>query len=251
MRVTILGSGTSTGVPMVGCLCPVCTSDDPRDNRTRTSLLVENNGKYLLVDTSTDLRTQAIREKIPAIDAVLYTHPHADHIHGIDDLRGFHFISRRIVPCYATAETLAEIDSKFSYIFTGHSRYGYHQLLEPHPLTGPFTLFGVDITPVPLLHGSMQSTGFRFGKLAYLTDCSSIPAESMQLLDGLDILIIDALRRTPHPHHFNFESAMDISVRIGAKRTFFTHLTHEIAHHEEAELPEGVFLAFDGLKFEL
>jgi phosphoribosyl 1,2-cyclic phosphate phosphodiesterase len=251
MKVTILGSGTSTGVPMVGCRCPVCTSDDPRDNRTRTSLLVENNGKYLLVDTATDLRSQAIREKIPAIDAVLYTHPHADHIHGIDDLRGFHFISRKIIPCYATPETLAEIDSKFSYIFTGHTTYGYHQLLEPHPLTGPFTLFGIDITPVPLLHGSMQSTGFRFDKLAYLTDCSSIPAGSMQLLAGLDILIIDALRHTPHPHHFNFASAIDISVRIGAKKTYFTHLTHEIAHRDEAGLPEGIFLAFDGLQFEL
>lgn len=251
MNITILGSGTSTGVPMVGCRCPVCTSDDPRDIRTRTSLLVENNGRYLLVDTSTDLRIQAIREKIPAIDAVLYTHPHADHIHGIDDLRGFHFISRRIIPCYATAETLAEIDSKFSYIFTGHSRYGYHQLLEPHPLAGPFTLFGVDIVPIPLWHGSMQSTGFRFGNLAYLTDCSSIPAESMQLLAGLEILVIDALRRTPHPHHFNFDSAAETAARIGARRTFFTHLTHEIAHRDEATLPEGIFLAYDGLTFEL
>ena len=251
MKVTILGSGTSTGVPMVGCHCPVCTSDDLRDNRTRTSLLVENNGKYLLVDTATDLRSQAIREKIPAIDAVLYTHPHADHIHGIDDLRGFHFISREIIPCYATADTLAEIDSKFSYIFTGHATYGYHQLLEPHPLTGPFTLFGVNIIPVPLLHGSMQSTGFRFGNFAYLTDCSSIPAESMQLLAGLDILVIDALRHTPHPHHFNFAGAIEISIRIGAKRTYFTHLTHEISHREEAELPEGIFLAYDGLQFEL
>lgn len=251
MKVTILGSGTSTGVPMVGCSCPVCTSDDPRDKRTRTSLLVENNDKYILVDTATDLRTQAIRERIPTIDAVLYTHPHADHIHGIDDLRGFHFISRRIIPCYATSETLAEIDSKFSYIFTGHPGYGYHQLLEPHPLDGPLSLFGVNITPVPLLHGSMPSTGFRFGNFAYLTDCSSIPEASMQLLTGLDILVIDALRRTPHPHHFNFESAMDISGQIGARQTYFTHLTHEISHREETQLPEGIFLAFDGLKFDL
>ncbi|NJD91445.1 MAG: MBL fold metallo-hydrolase, partial [Geobacter sp.] len=218
---------------------------------TRTSLLVENGSKFILVDTATDLRIQAIREGIPAIDAVLYTHPHADHIHGIDDLRGFHFITRKIIPCYATAETLAEIDGKFSYIFTGHSKYGYHQLLEPHPLTGPFNLFDVDIVPVPLLHGSMQATGFRFNNFAYLTDCSSIPADSMQLLAGLDVLVIDALRHTPHPHHFNFASAIDIAARIGARQTYFTHLTHEISHQEEAGLPEGIFLAYDGLKFEL
>lgn len=251
MKFTILGSGTSTGVPMVGCRCSVCSSDDPKDKRTRASLLIEHDGRYILVDTSTDLRTQAIREKIPRIDAVLFTHAHADHIHGIDDLRGFHFLEKKIIPCYASKETLGEIDSKFSYIFNGRSLYGYHQLLEPHAVDGPFELFGVKITPIPLMHGSMQATGFRFGDFAYLTDCSSIPDSSMTLLKGLDVLVIDALRHTPHPHHFNIESAIRISGAIAAKKTFFTHLTHEIPHSEESTLPGAIFFAYDGLTLEL
>ncbi len=251
MKLTILGSGTSTGVPMVGCRCAVCSSDDPKDKRTRASVLVENDGRYILVDTSTDLRAQALRESIPGIDAVLFTHAHADHIHGIDDLRGFHFLSKRVIPCYASKETLAEIDSKFSYIFTGKSHYGYHQLLEPHAVDTSFELFGICVTPIPLLHGGMQATGFRFGNFAYLTDCSSIPDDSMALLGNLDILVIDALRHTPHPHHFNIEGAVEVSGVIGAKQTFFTHLTHEIPQSEESTLPATVFFAYDGLTLEL
>jgi phosphoribosyl 1,2-cyclic phosphate phosphodiesterase len=251
MKFTILGSGTSTGVPMVGCSCSVCSSDDPKDKRTRASLLVENNGRYILVDTSTDLRNQAIRESIPRIDAVLFTHAHADHIHGIDDLRGFHFLDKKIIPCFASKETLAEIDGKFSYIFTGRADYGYHQLLEPHEVAAPFELFGVKVTPIPMMHGSMQATGFSFGNFAYLTDCSSIPDDSMKLLKNLDILVIDALRHTPHPHHFNIEGAIKASGLIGAKKTFLTHLTHEIPHSEESTLPDGIFFAYDGLTLEL
>lgn len=251
MKFTILGSGTSTGIPMVGCGCKVCRSPDPKDKRTRTSLLVENNGLRILVDTSTDLRFQAIRENIPDIDAVLFTHAHADHIHGIDDLRGFHFIHKNIVPCYASENTLAIIDSKFSYIFTGHPDYGYHQLLEPHPVEAPFPLFGLQVTPVPLLHGNMAATGFRFDNFAYLTDCSAIPDSSMKLLEGVEVLVIDALRYTPHPHHFNIEGAINISQKIGAVKTYLTHLTHEISHAEETSLPDGIFFAYDGLKIEL
>jgi len=251
MKFTILGSGTSTGIPMVGCSCEVCRSADPKDNRTRTSLLVENEGKYILVDTSTDLRIQAIRHNIPSIDAVLFTHAHADHIHGIDDLRGFHFIHKNIIPCYASEETLLNIDSKFSYIFTGHSNYGYHQLLEPHTVDKPFRLFGLTVTPIPLMHGTIMTTGFRFNNIAYLTDCSSIPDESMNLLHGLDTLIIDALRHTPHPHHFNIAGAIEVSQEIGAGRTFLTHLTHEISHSDGASLPERVFFAYDGLTLKL
>ena len=251
MKITILGSGTSTGIPMVGCSCRVCKSADPKDSRTRASLLVENDGCYLLVDTSTDLRTQAIRESIPTIDAVLFTHAHADHIHGIDDLRGFHFNHKTIIPCYASAETLANIGSKFAYIFTGRSHYGYHQLLEPHAVAAAFSLFGLTVTPIPLLHGSMPATGFRFNDFAYLTDCSSIPEESMNLLADIDTLVIDALRHTPHPHHFNIEGAVKVSQRIGARKTFLTHLTHEISHSEETSLPEGIFFAYDGLSLQL
>ena len=155
-----------------------------------------------LVDTSTDLRSQAIRQNIPKIDAVLFTHAHADHIHGIDDLRGFHFLHKNIIPCYATQETIDSIDSKFSYIFTGHLLW-----LSPASRTtcidNPFTLFGLTIIPIPLVHGTMLSTGFRFNNFAYLTDCNSIADASLPLLQGLDVLVIDALRYTPHPHHFN------------------------------------------------
>lgn len=249
MKITILGSGTSTGVPMVGCNCPVCRSTDPRDKRTRASLLVEHDGNFILVDTSTDLRAQAVREQIPRIDAVLFTHAHADHIHGIDDLRGFHFQHRKIIPCFGSKETLATIDGKFSYIFEGLSAAGYHQLLEAYEIEAPFDLFGLRIIPVPLLHGGMPATGFRFGNFAYLTDCNQIPESSMASLSGLDTLVIDALRYTPHPHHFNIAEAIKVSRALAPKQTFLTHLTHEVPQAEEHNLPEGVFLAYDGLSF--
>lgn len=249
MKITILGSGTSTGIPMVGCHCRVCSSTDPKDNRTRASLLVEHDGHYLLVDTSTDLRSQALREAIPRIDAVLYTHAHADHIHGIDDLRGFHFLNRKVIPCYASAETLARIDSKFAYIFSGKAEDGYHQLLEPHTIDGAFDLFGLKVMPIPLLHGAMPATGFRFGSFAYLTDCSDIPAASLALLQGLEVLVIDALRYSPHPHHFNITGAIETAKRIGAAKTYLTHLTHEVSHEEENKLPPSICFAYDGLSF--
>jgi len=251
MKITILGSGTSTGIPMVGCHCQVCSSDDPRNKRTRTSLLVVHDGYYILVDTSTDLRVQALRENIPKIDAVLYTHAHADHIHGIDDLRGFHFQHKKIIPCYASQETLDSIDSKFSYIFTGLSEDGYHQLLEPQPVAGSFELFGLEITPIPLLHGAMPTTGFRFGGFAYLTDCSGLADAALPLLQGLDVLVIDALRYTPHPNHFNIPGAIETAQRIGAARTYLTHLTHEVPHEDENRLPADIFFAYDGLSFDL
>lgn len=235
---------------MVGCSCPVCSSTNPKDNRTRASLLVEHDGRFILVDTSTDFRTQAIREKIPKIDAVLFTHAHADHVHGIDDLRGFHFLHRIVIPCFASKETMESISSKFSYIFTGRSSDGYHQLLEANIMEGSFELFGLSITPVPLMHGRMPVSGFRFGNVAYLTDCSLIPESSLPLLTGLDTLIIDGLRYTRHPHHFNIDDAVKIAAQLGAKKTLLTHLTHEVSHAAEADLPADVGFAFDGLSFE-
>jgi phosphoribosyl 1,2-cyclic phosphate phosphodiesterase len=250
MKITILGSGTSTGVPMVGCRCPVCTSTDPKDQRSRASILIEHHGQFILVDTSTDLRKQAIREQVPHIDAVLFTHPHADHIHGIDDLRGFHFLHKRVIPCYGTQETLNAISDKFAYIFQGLASAGYAQLLEPHVVAGPFSLGGLTITPVPLLHGSMPASGYRIGAMAYLTDCSAIPDSSLALLEGLDLLIIDGLRYTPHPHHFNIPGAIDMARQLQPRRTVLTHLTHEVPHSDEAKLPAGFCLAYDGMVLE-
>jgi len=251
MIITILGSGTSTGVPMVGCSCAVCNSQDPRDKRSRASILLEWAGRFILVDTSTDLRRQLLRERVPRIDGVLYTHSHADHIHGIDDLRGFHFIHKKVIPCYGEKGTISAIAAIFPYIFEGLESAGYYPLLEPNIVNGPFPLFGAEITPVPLLHGTISSTGYRFGDIAYLTDLSSIPDSSMGLLESLDLLIIDALRYTPHPNHLNFQGALDVVAQLRPKRTIFTHLTHEVPYSSGKKLPEGVELAYDGLKIDI
>lgn len=251
MKVTILGSGTSTGVPMVGCRCAVCTSEDPRDRRTRSSILIETAGSYILVDTSPDLRRQALREKVPHIDAVLFTHSHADHINGIDDLRGFHFIHRRLVPCFAEKETMDVIMANFSYIFKGRERGGYAPLLDPRLIEGPFDLFGRQVVPVPIRHGEFPATGYRIGGMAYLTDCSEIPEDSKGLLRGLDVLIIDALRYTPHSNHFNIEGALGVVAELKPGRGVLTHLSHEVPYADTVKLPAGVELAFDGMMIEI
>ena len=250
MKITILGCGTSTGVPMLGCRCQVCSSEDPRDKRTRASIMVENSGKYILVDTSTDLRKQAIREGIPHIDAVLFTHAHADHIHGIDDLRGFHFLHRRIMPSYGSPETMATIAVTFPYIFNELKDAEYSPLLEPFRVTDRFDLFGCTVTPIPLLHGTMSATGYRFNDTAYLTDCSDIPEASMAQLAGLDTLIIDALRYSPHPNHFNIEGALQVVTELRPQRTILTHLTHEVPYRNGVNLPAGVEFAYDGMILE-
>ncbi|HBG08069.1 MAG: MBL fold metallo-hydrolase [Geobacteraceae bacterium GWC2_58_44] len=251
MKITILGSGTSTGVPMVGCHCQVCESTDPRDKRTRASILVECGGQRILVDTSTDLRRQALRERIPQIDAVLLTHTHADHIHGIDDLRGFHFIHRRIIPCYGSPETIEKVTASFSYIFEGLCSEGYSPLLEPFTVDGEFELFGCRVLPIPIMHGAFNATGYRFDNAAYLTDCSEIPEASMAMLQGLDLLIIDALRYSPHPNHLNIEAALQLVQALRPRRTLLTHLTHEVHHKDGAKLPVGVEFAYDGMVIEL
>ncbi len=250
MIITILGCGTSTGVPMVGCGCSVCSSTDPRDKRTRPSILVRTAGKYILIDTSPDLRRQAIREKIPHIDAVLFTHTHADHVNGIDDLRGYHLIHKRVIPCFGERETINTISGNFSYIFEGMRQGGYTPLLEPHIVSGVFTLFGHKIVPVQLVHGYSYATGYRIDDCAYLTDCSDIPESSLAKLTGLEVLIIDALRYTPHPAHFNIEGAIRIVDRLKPARAVFTHLTHEVSYSDGAKLPKGIELAFDGMTIE-
>jgi phosphoribosyl 1,2-cyclic phosphate phosphodiesterase len=251
MKITILGSGTSTGIPMVGCHCQVCDSTDRHDKRTRASILVESGAKRILVDTSTDLRSQMLREGIPQVDAVLLTHSHADHINGIDDLRGFHFIHRRIIPCYGSPDTMERVTDKFSYIFDGRNSEGYSPLMEPFAVESPFELFGCSITPVPIKHGTLHATGYRFGNAAYLTDCSEIPEASLELLQGLDLLIIDALRYSPHPNHFNIEGALQVVQQLAPRRSWLTHLTHEVHHRNGGRLPDGVEFAYDGLSVEL
>ena len=251
MKITILGCGTSTGVPMVGCDCPVCRSDDPRDKRSRASLLIRYNDRTVLIDTSTDLRKQALQHHIRRIDAVLFSHPHADHVNGIDDLRGFHFIHKEIIPCFASRETLETLQSGFSYIFNEHDGSGYTPLLAAHEINAPFELFGRIIIPIPLLHGKTPSLGYRIGNFAYLTDCSAIPDSSLALLQGVDLVVIDGLRWTEHPYHFNITGAIAAAARIQATRTVLTHLTHQIAYSERVKLPPGVEFAYDGMEFDL
>jgi phosphoribosyl 1,2-cyclic phosphate phosphodiesterase len=251
MQITILGSGTSTGIPMVGCNCRVCSSKDARDQRTRSSLLIRYNDRTILVDTSTDLRQQALQSGINCIDAVLYTHSHADHVNGIDDLRGFHFINKKVIPCYASGMTLSILMSGFKYIFQEYDDSGYAPLLTAHVVNSPFELFGRTVVPIPLVHGKTTSLGYRIGACAYLTDCSSIPDSSLPLLEGVQVLVIDSLRWTAHPSHFNIDGAMAATRPLGIPRVILTHLTHEVAHSDEAALPPGFEFAYDGLEIEL
>ena len=253
LGVTILGSGTSTGVPVVGCRCPVCTSSDPRNRRTRCSVLLQWEGRTVLIDTATDLRQQALREEVSVIDAVLFTHTHADHVNGIDDLRPFNFAAGEPIPIYAAAAALESLRRSFGYIFCeSDDETAYRPRLRPQPVTGPFELFGRTVVPVPLAHGHGESLGYRVGPFAYLTDCSAIPAASEALLQGLEVLVIDALRYRPHPTHLNINKATAAAGRLGARRTFLTHLSHDVDHMRlAAELPAGNEVAYDGLRLEL
>jgi phosphoribosyl 1,2-cyclic phosphate phosphodiesterase len=251
MKITIMGCGTSTGVPMVGCGCLVCTSENPRDKRTRASLLISYNDRTVLIDTSTDLREQSLRHHIKRINAVLFTHAHADHVNGIDDLRGFHFLHREIIPCFASKTTLEALQSGFSYIFNEHDSSGYPPLLAANEISAPFELFGQTIIPIPLLHGKTSALGYRMGTFAYLTDCSAIPEPSLALLEGVELLVIDGLRWVEHPCHFNITGAIAAARQIRVVRTILTHLTHQIAYSEEDKLPSGFELAYDGMEFDL
>jgi len=251
MKVTILGSGTSTGVPMVGCSCRVCSSDDPGDKRTRASLLIRHEGRNILIDASTDLRFQALREGIERVDAVLFTHSHADHVNGIDDLRGFHFQHREVIPCFGSRATLETLLNGFSYIFHEHEGSGYSPILKPLEVAVPFDLFGLTVIPVALEHGRTQALGFRIGSFAYLTDCNGIPPSSVALLDGLDVLVVDGLRWKTHPFHFNIEQAIAATAPLKAGRTILTHLSHDVLYADGSALPPGYEFARDGMTFDI
>jgi phosphoribosyl 1,2-cyclic phosphate phosphodiesterase len=248
VKVTILGSGTSHGVPMIGCDCPVCTSPDPHDKRTRSSILIETNGHSFLVDTTPELRVQCLACNVRQVNAVLYTHGHADHVTGLDDLRRFNHLLGGPLTCHADARTLGILERMFPYAFDNQTHY---VSAKPHlvlsPVEGPLDLWGTRIIPIPLFHGSLPILGYRVGRFAYCTDVSLIPDESFELLRGLEVLVLDALRRRPHPTHFNLEQAVKAAARISADQTYFTHIAHELPHEAtNAELPRGMALAYDG-----
>ena len=250
-QIICLGTGTSTGVPMIGCTCAVCRSTDPRDSRLRPSIYVDVPGHAgILVDTSTDLRQQVLTHGIGRVDAILYTHAHADHVMGLDDVRRFNMIQNGPIPCYASAPTWEGLRGTFAYVFDPKPRKegGGVPKLQPHTIEGPFTVGGVRVVPIPLWHGSLPILGFRFGNFAYLTDCNRLDDAAWPLLEGVETLVIDALRDRPHTTHFSIDEAVAASARIGPRRAYFTHTCHDLGYAEtNARLPEGVELAYDGL----
>jgi phosphoribosyl 1,2-cyclic phosphate phosphodiesterase len=250
--VTVLGSGTSMGVPTIGCDCEVCQSTDPHDRRTRPSVMLEWDERRILIDTGPDFREQAIREKINHLDAVIYTHGHADHILGLDDLRPLTYprvTGGRRVPLYARPETARIIRSVFKYVFDDDYKYGGIAKVQLHEIHGPFEVHGLTVTPIPVMHGDAEIIGYRVGRFAYLTDFSDIPESSMKLLEGVEVVFLDALRHEPHPTHSTVANSLRLSGIIGARETYFTHICHELGHEATNRmLPEGVQLAYDGLR---
>jgi phosphoribosyl 1,2-cyclic phosphate phosphodiesterase len=256
MRLTFLGTGTSFGVPQIGCGCAVCRSTDPRDKRGRSGALVEAGGSSILIDTPPELRLQLIAAGVSQVDAVLYTHEHADHINGIDDLRMFSVRQRRALPVYGPPETLDRLRASFGYIFddvrpyegTSKPSLALHAI-EPGTAVD---VAGIAVLPLAFQHGHLRVYGYRIGGLAYITDVKSIPDAERARLQGLDVLVLNALWWRPHPTHLSIAEAIETARSLGARRTYLTHLTHETGHAELAgQLPEGVFPAYDGLTVEV
>jgi phosphoribosyl 1,2-cyclic phosphate phosphodiesterase len=257
VRLTFLGTGTSFGVPQIGCRCSTCTSSDPRDRRTRTAALIETRGKRLLIDTPPELRLQLVAANVDRVDAVLFTHAHADHVHGIDDLRALSVRQGSMLPAYGPAATMTELVGRFRYIFDpsfvvplGTSK----PELAPHALPpGALTsVVGVPVFSIPLPHGEQEVFGYRIGAIAYLTDVKTVPEAVLRMLTDLEVLVLNALLSRPHPLHLSVPEAVATAQRIGARRTFFTHLTHEVPHAAlAAMLPAGIAPAYDGLVIDL
>lgn len=253
MRLTVLGSGTSNGVPVVGCDCAVCQSDDPHDKRTRPSVLIQVGERRVLVDTAPELRLQLVREKVPMIDAIVFTHEHADHIYGLDDTRVFSMRRRAPVPVYAPPRVIVALKRAFSYVFAeGPMTGGGRPQLELNAVNGPFEAAGVPFEPVPVWHGDTPVTAYRVGNLGYVTDVNRIEPESMERLRGLDVLILDALRERPHPTHYSLAEALDVIAELKPRRAYLTHICHDMGHAAtEPKLPPDVHLSYDGLSLEL
>ncbi|MBV9774240.1 MAG: MBL fold metallo-hydrolase [Gemmatimonadetes bacterium] len=258
MRLRFLGTGTSFGIPVIGCGCRTCTSSDPRDRRTRHGALLEEDGRRLLIDTPPELRLQLLEAGVGEVDAVWYTHCHADHVHGVDDLRVFSIRRNGALPVYGSEECVATLESRFSYVFDPAIR-PIEGTTKPEARLVPFQAYrevevaGFRMLPLPVPHGHVEAFGFRVGGLGYITDAKQLPARTREALAGVSVLVLNALwYGDPHPTHFTVEEAVQVAQEIGAERTYLTHMTHQVTHKElQARLPEGIHPAHDGLVVEL
>jgi len=252
LGVTFLGTGTSTGVPVIACDCAVCTSDNPKHRRGRVSVMLTWDDNNVVIDTGPDFREQMLRHKVTHVEAVLYTHSHVDHLYGLDDLRMFCFKRGGPIPAYADRFTLSRIRHVFDFIFETRSEGGGTAKLDLAPLDGPFELLGRTVTPLIVMHGSLPVTAFRVDRFAYATDCNHVPDETIAGLQGLDVLVLDALRERPHSTHFSIDQAVEVAQSIGARQTYFVHMTHDVDHDAvSADLPDGIELAYDGLQIQV
>jgi len=254
MKITFLGTGTSGGVPVLTCQCPVCQSIDFRDKRLRTSLLIQHHNQAVVIDTGPDFRQQALRSRLLQLHGVVFTHEHKDHTAGLDDVRPYnYFYGKKNLPIYGRLQVLEQLKQEFAYAFADE-KYPGIPLLEPHVISGePFDVAGIPFEPIEVMHHKLPVYGFRIGSFAYITDANYISEASLAKLQNLDTLVLNALQIGPHISHFNLQEALDMTARIGAKTTYFTHISHKLGRHRDiqAQLPPHVFLAYDGLHFNL
>ena len=253
MKITFLGTGTSVGIPVIGCKCPVCHSADPRNRRRRASLYVESGSIGIVIDTPPDFREQALQFAVPRVDAVLITHCHADHIFGFDDIRRYNTLQDMVIPAYGSPETIADMNRIFFYVHKESPPDTYRPRILFQEIAGPFEVVGVRVTPIPVRHGAVQTLGYRLDaggcSLGYVPDCHEMSDEGLALLAGVDVMVLDALRHKPHSTHLHLEASAGILRRIGAGQSFMTHMNHDLEHAAtESEIGPGIHLAYDGLR---
>lgn len=253
MKITFLGTGTSQGIPVIGCKCDVCLSTDFRDNRLRTSILIEIADRTIVIDSGPDFRYQMLRAKVEDLDAILYTHEHKDHIAGLDDIRPFNYILKKRIDIYATERVQEAIKREFAYIFSDVKYHGLPQISLHRVYEKPFAIGGAKITPFEVMHHKLPVTGYRIGDFTYITDAKTISQTSLGMIEGTKILVLNALQKEAHVSHFTLREAIDMAKEVGAEKTYFTHISHNLGLHADVsqELPRGISLAYDGLSFEL